>query len=66
MQSAEREPAGPAPAADPALMAERDFLRRARDDLRRMRDHTLSLTAQGGDPVSRATCRRHSTAGRER
>ena len=38
--------------ADAALAAERDYLRRARDDLRRMREHTLSLTAQGGDPVS--------------
>ena len=37
---------------DAALTAERDYLRRARDDLRRMREHTLSLTAQGGDPVS--------------
>jgi hypothetical protein len=37
---------------DAALTAERDYLRRARDDLRRMREHTLSLTAQGGDAVS--------------
>ncbi|HJU98651.1 MAG TPA: AAA family ATPase [Jiangellaceae bacterium] len=40
------------PDGDAALAAERDYLRRARDDLRRMREHTLSLTAQGGDAVS--------------
>jgi hypothetical protein len=37
---------------DAALAAERAYLRRAHDDLRRMRRHTLSLTAQGGDAVS--------------
>ncbi|MGH8823441.1 MAG: HelD family protein [Jiangellaceae bacterium] len=37
---------------DPALAAERDYLRSAREDLRRMREHTVSLTAQGGDAVS--------------
>lgn len=40
------------PDGDATLAAERDYLRRARDDLRRMREHTLSLTAQGGDAVS--------------
>ena len=42
------------PPPDPALAAERDYLRRARDDLRRMREHTMSLTAQAGDAVSQA------------
>ncbi|WP_240760138.1 HelD family protein [Phytoactinopolyspora endophytica] len=37
---------------DDALSAEREYMRRAREDLRRMRDHTLSLKAQGGDHVS--------------
>ncbi|HEX6338399.1 MAG TPA: AAA family ATPase [Jiangellaceae bacterium] len=42
------------PPPDPALTAEREYLRRARDDLRRMREHTMSLTAQAGDAVSQA------------
>ena len=42
------------PPPDPALTAEREYLRRARDDLRRMREHTRSLTAQAGDAVSQA------------
>nr|WP_157553460.1 AAA family ATPase [Jiangella gansuensis] len=37
---------------DPTLEAEREHLRRARADLRAMREHTLSLDAQGGDHVS--------------
>lgn len=36
------------------LAAERNYLRQARAHLRRMREHTLSLTAQAGDPVSQA------------
>ena len=42
------------PPPDPALTAESEYLRRARDDLRRMREHTMSLTAQAGDAVSQA------------
>lgn len=42
------------PPLDPALTAEREYLRQARDDLRRMREHTMSLTAQAGDAVSQA------------
>ena len=42
------------PPPDPALSAEREYLRQARDDLRRMREHTMSLTAQAGDAVSQA------------
>ncbi|RIQ36962.1 HelD family protein [Jiangella rhizosphaerae] len=38
--------------ADPVLHAEREHLRRSRADLQAMREHTLSLTAQGGDHVS--------------
>ena len=41
-----------APASDPTLRAEREHLRRSRADLQAMREHTLSLDAQGGDPVS--------------
>ena len=40
------------PAADQVLIAERDHLRQARDDLRLMREDVLSLRALGGDPVS--------------
>nr|WP_239000869.1 AAA family ATPase [Jiangella asiatica] len=39
-------------ATDPTLLAEREHLLRARADLRAMREHTLSLNAQGGDHVS--------------
>jgi DNA helicase IV len=42
------------PPLDPALTAEREYLRQARDDLRRMREHTMSLNAQAGDAVSQA------------
>jgi len=42
------------PPPDPALSAEREYLLQARDDLRRMREHTMSLTAQAGDAVSQA------------
>lgn len=42
------------PPPDPALAAEREYLRQARDDLRRMREHTMSLAAQAGDAVSQA------------
>ncbi|HEU4541109.1 MAG TPA: AAA family ATPase [Jiangellaceae bacterium] len=42
------------PPPDPTLAAEREYLRRARHDLRRMREHTMSLTAQAGDAVSQA------------
>jgi DNA helicase IV len=42
------------PPPDPGLTAEREYLRQARDDLRRMREHTMSLTAQAGDAVSQA------------
>jgi DNA helicase IV len=42
------------PPPDPALSAEREYLRQARDDLRRMHEHTMSLTAQAGDAVSQA------------
>ena len=42
------------PSPDRALTAEREYLRRARDDLRRMREHTMSLTAQAGNAVSQA------------
>lgn len=38
--------------ADAALEAERVYLRNAREDLRRMREHTLSLDAQAGDALS--------------
>ncbi|TDD67747.1 AAA family ATPase [Jiangella aurantiaca] len=38
--------------ADPVLHAEREHLRRSRADLEAMREHTLSLTAQGSDHVS--------------
>ncbi|WP_232827442.1 HelD family protein [Jiangella endophytica] len=38
--------------ADPVLQSEREHLRRSRADLEAMREHTLSLTAQGGDRVS--------------
>jgi DNA helicase IV len=41
-------------AVDPTLTAERAYLAQARDDLRRMREHTLSLKALGGDRVSEA------------
>ncbi len=37
---------------DPALAAEQAHLARARTELTRMRDRTLSLTVQGGDAVS--------------
>ncbi|MGH8776539.1 MAG: HelD family protein [Jiangellaceae bacterium] len=40
--------------SDSVLASERAHLTQARDDLRRMREHTLSLTAQGGDPASEA------------
>ncbi len=43
-------PEGP----DPTLAAEQAYLRRAREHLNRMRQHTLSLTAQAGDAVSQA------------
>jgi hypothetical protein len=36
------------------MTAERAYLAQARKDLRRMREHTLSLKAQGGDRVSEA------------
>jgi hypothetical protein len=39
---------------DHTLAAERTYLRRARDHLGRMREHTMSLTAQAGDAVSQA------------
>lgn len=39
---------------DPVLTKEREYLRATRDDLLRMREHTLSLTAQAGDAVSEA------------
>jgi DNA helicase IV len=39
---------------DPVLAAERAYLAQAREDLRRMREHTLSLKALGGDRVSEA------------
>lgn len=42
------------PSPDGILAAERDYLRRARENLRRMREHTMSLTAQAGDAVSQA------------
>jgi DNA helicase IV len=42
------------PAVDPVLAAERAYLAQAREDLRRMREHTLSLKALGGDRVSEA------------
>ena len=42
------------PAGDPVLTAERGYLAQARADLRRMREHTLSLRAIGGDRVSEA------------
>jgi DNA helicase IV len=42
------------PPPDPTLASEREYLRRARHDLRRMREHTMSLTAQAGDAVSKA------------
>jgi DNA helicase IV len=42
------------PAGDPVLTAERGYLAQARADLRRMREHTLSLRALGGDRVSEA------------
>lgn len=52
--------------SDPTLEAERRYLGQARDDLRRMREHTLSLTAQGGDAVSeeylKATLHRRAKA----
>ena len=38
--------------AEPTLAAEQQYLARARSDLARMRARTLSLQAQGGDPVS--------------
>jgi DNA helicase IV len=40
------------PGVDRILAAERDELRRAREFLALMREHVLSLTAMGGDPVS--------------
>ncbi|PSK98281.1 DNA helicase IV [Haloactinopolyspora alba] len=40
------------PSPDATLQAERDHLHRSRADLRAMREHTLSLTAQSGDHVS--------------
>jgi DNA helicase IV len=42
------------PAVDPVLAAERAYLAQAREDLKRMREHTLSLKALGGDRVSEA------------
>jgi DNA helicase IV len=39
---------------DATLTAELAYLHRARADLRAMREHTLSLTAQSADPVSKA------------
>src|ERR1700754_817465 len=45
-------PRRPPVSADPVLQAEREHLRRSRADLTAMREHTLSLTAQGGDHVS--------------
>ena len=42
----------PSPASGTTLEAERAYLRRARAELARMREHTLALSAQGGDPVS--------------
>jgi DNA helicase IV len=42
------------PAVDPVLTAERSHLEQARADLRRMREHTISLKALGGDRVSEA------------
>ena len=43
----------PAPAPDdPVLADEQRHLDRARAELARMREHTLSLTADGGDPVA--------------
>lgn len=39
---------------DATLTAELSYLHRARADLRAMREHTLSLTAQSADPVSKA------------
>ncbi|HEY9349521.1 MAG TPA: AAA family ATPase, partial [Acidothermales bacterium] len=42
------------PANDRVLAMERAYLAQARDDLRRMREHTRSLKALGGDPVSEA------------
>jgi DNA helicase IV len=47
-------PAEPPATAEPTLAAERAYLRHARDDLRRMREHTQSLTAQSSDAVSQA------------
>ncbi|HET9654606.1 MAG TPA: AAA family ATPase [Kineosporiaceae bacterium] len=44
-------PARPAGTGDP-LEAERGYLARARADLARMRERTLALKVQGGDPVS--------------
>ncbi len=41
-------------AIDPVLATERGYLAQAREDLKRMREHTLSLRALGGDPVSEA------------
>jgi DNA helicase IV len=42
------------PAVDPVLASERAYLAQARIDLQRMREHTLSLKALGGDRVSEA------------
>ena len=39
---------------DAVLAAERAYLAQAREDLRQMREHTLSLEALGGDRVSEA------------
>jgi DNA helicase IV len=42
------------PAVDSTLASERAYLAQARIDLQRMREHTLSLKALGGDRVSEA------------
>ncbi|MGH8827296.1 MAG: HelD family protein, partial [Jiangellaceae bacterium] len=48
-------PARPNPTSvDPTLTAELSYLHRARADLNAMREHTLSLTAQSADPISKA------------
>jgi hypothetical protein len=48
------QPTRPTPSsgADPALEAERTYLAHARRELLRMREQTLALKVQGGDPVS--------------
>lgn len=40
------------PALDPVLQHERDYLTRARAELARMREHTLSLQADAGDRIA--------------